>query len=166
LDGAQAGQRTDIQGLEFGEDGIGPDQAVPAGRRGVGLESLADGEDGAVQLGRTALGDVVVGRGEVVETLGTRLQVAAPPLVEPELGAAQRVADVLDRAAAESESNGTLACREFVLHGYLLVAAARGCPRRELLPDRGGGADSCCARRACNRHTPVRCTGGFPRPTP
>src|SRR5260370_38825145 len=121
-----------MQGLEFGEDGIGPDAAVPAGRRGMGLESLADGEDGALQFGRNALGDVVGGPGEVVEPLGTRLQVAALPLVEPELGAAQRVADVLDRAAAESESNGTLACREFVLHGYLLVAAAGGSPRGEL----------------------------------
>src|SRR5260370_17326389 len=100
----------------------------------MGLESLADGEDGALQFGRNALGDVVVGPGEVVETLGTRLQVAAPPLVEPELGAAQRVADVLDRAAAESESNGTLACRDFGLHGYLLLAAAAASPPRDLLP--------------------------------
>jgi hypothetical protein len=33
-------------------------------------------------------------------------------------------------AAGEAESNGTLACREFVVHGNLRSAAASGCPRR------------------------------------
>ena len=85
LDGALAGQRADAEGLEFGEDGRGPDQAVAGGRRGVGLEPAADGEDGPLQFGRDALGDVVVGPGQVVEAVGPGLQVAAPPLVEPGL---------------------------------------------------------------------------------
>jgi hypothetical protein len=42
------------------------------------------------------LGDVVGGVGQVVEALGARLEVAAPPLVEPELGAAQGLTDELD----------------------------------------------------------------------
>src|SRR5512143_2616431 len=57
------------------------------------------------------------------EALGTRLEAAAPPLVEPELGAAQSRADRLDRAAAESESDGALVGGEFVAHGYLRGAA-------------------------------------------
>ena len=89
LDGAFAGERADAQGLQFGQDGRGPDQAVAGGRRGVGLEPAADGEDGPFQFGRDALGDVVVGPRQVVETLGAGLQIAAPPLVEPDLGAAQ-----------------------------------------------------------------------------
>jgi hypothetical protein len=89
LDGAPAGQRADGEGLEFGEDGVGPDQAVAGARRGMRLEPPPDREDGALQLGRDPLGDLVVGSGEVVEALGPGLGVAAPPLVEPELGAAQ-----------------------------------------------------------------------------
>src|SRR5262249_55362964 len=34
LDGALAGERADVQGLEFGEKGRGPGQAVAGGRRG------------------------------------------------------------------------------------------------------------------------------------
>src|SRR5512135_1313184 len=132
LDGASAGQRADVQGLEFGEDGVGPDQAVAGSWRGMRLKPPTDGEDGALQFGRDALGDLVVGPGEVVEALGTGLEIAAPPLVGPELGAAQSRADRLDRATAESESDGALACGEFVPHGYLRGAAAGGCPRRSL----------------------------------
>ena len=38
-----AGQRVDVQGLQFGEDGRGPDQAVAGGRRGMGLKPTAAG---------------------------------------------------------------------------------------------------------------------------
>src|ERR1700760_1247192 len=96
------------------------------------LEPAADREDGALQLGRDPLGDLMVGPGEVVEALGPGLGVAAPPLVEPELGAAQGRADRLDGATAESESDGALACGEFVLHGDLRGAVAGGGPRRSL----------------------------------
>ena len=132
LDGARVGQRVDTEGLEFGQDGRGPDEAVAGGRRGVGLEPATDGEDGSLQLGRDALGDVMGGVGQVVQALGARFEVAAPPLVEPEWGAAQGLADVLDRSAAEAERDGPLACRESVVHGYLRGAAAGGCPRRLL----------------------------------
>src|SRR5262249_10942282 len=124
LDGAPAGQRADGEGLELGEDRVGSDQAVAGGRRGMRLEPAADGEDGALQLGRDALGDLMVGPGEIVEALGAGLEIAAPPLVEPEFGAAQGRADRLDGATAESESDGALARREFVRHGYLRGAAA------------------------------------------
>ena len=73
LDGASAGQRADGKGLEFGEDGVGPDQAVAGARRGMRLKPPTDGEDGALQFGRDPLGDLVVGPGEVVEALGTGL---------------------------------------------------------------------------------------------
>ena len=126
------GKRADVEGLQFGQDGRGSDQAVAGSRRGVGLQPAADGEDGSLQLGRDALGDVVGGLGQVVQALGARLEVAAPPLVEPDLGAAQGLTDGLDRSAAEAERDGTLACREFVVHGYLRGAAAGGCPRRSL----------------------------------
>ena len=76
-----------------------------------------------------AMGDVVVGPCQVVEALGSGLQVAAPPLVEPGLGSAQGRADVLDGPAGEAETDGALARREFVVHGVLRGAAAGGCPR-------------------------------------
>src|SRR4051812_27612309 len=69
LEGAFAGQRANPQNLEFGEDDRGPDQTVARGRRGVGLESATDREDGPFQLGREAWGDVVAGSGQVVEAL-------------------------------------------------------------------------------------------------
>ena len=74
--------------------------------------------------------DVRGGVGQVVQTVGARLEVAAPPLVEPAFGAAQSLADVRDGSTAEAKGDGTLACREFVVHGYLRGAAAGGCPRR------------------------------------
>ena len=79
--------------------------------------------------GEMLLGDLVVGPRQVVEALGAGLQVAAPPLVEPGLGAAQGRADVLDGPAGEAETDGALARREFVVHGVLRGAAAGGCPR-------------------------------------
>jgi hypothetical protein len=132
LDGARVGKRADVEGLEFGQDGRGPDEAVASSWRGVGLQPAADGEDRPLQLGRDALGDVVGGVGQVVQALGAQLEVAAPPLVEPELGAAEGLANGLDRSAAEAERDGTLACRKFVAHGDLRGAAAGGCPRRSL----------------------------------
>jgi hypothetical protein len=109
----------DVQGLQLGQDGGGPGEAVASGRRGVGLEPAGDGEDGPLHLGRDALGDVMGGVRQVVEALDARLEVAAPSLVEPERGAAEGLADVPDRAALEAESDGTFACRELVVHGYL-----------------------------------------------
>src|SRR5262249_52296550 len=47
--------------------------SVAGGRRGVGLEPAADGEDGPLQLGRDALGEMVVGPGPVVEAFGPGL---------------------------------------------------------------------------------------------
>src|SRR5688500_5384041 len=46
LDGALAGEGTDPQGFEFGQEDRGSDEAVAGGRRGVGLQPTADGEDG------------------------------------------------------------------------------------------------------------------------
>src|SRR5262249_30248731 len=83
----------------------------------VRLQPAADGEDGPLQLGWDALGDVVGGVRQVIEALDAGLEVAAPPLVEPELGSAEGLADVLDRAALDAEGDGTLACRELVVHG-------------------------------------------------
>ena len=99
--GPLAGERTDAQGLQLGADGCGPAQTVAGGRRGMGLEPAADGEDGSLQFAREALGALVVGPRQVVEALGASLQVAAPPLVEPELGAADGGADGLDGSAGE-----------------------------------------------------------------
>jgi hypothetical protein len=62
----------------------------------VSLEASPDGQDGAFDLGRDPLGGMV-GPGQVVEAVHAELEVATPPLVEPELGAAQRLADVLSR---------------------------------------------------------------------
>ena len=72
---------------------------------------------------------VVVSSRQVVQALGTGLQVAAPPLVEPGLGAAQGRADVLYGPAGEAETDGALTRCEFVVHGVLRGAAAGGCPR-------------------------------------
>jgi hypothetical protein len=137
LDGARAGQRSDIQALQLGQDGGGPDQAGAGGRRGVGLEPAADGEDVPLQFGRDLLGGVA-GAGQVEQTIDAGLEVAPPPLVEPRLGAAQGRADLLDGAAGEAESKGALARGEFVVHGCLRGAAAGGCPRRPL--DRVGAS--------------------------
>ena len=95
----RGGQRVDIQGLQLDENGMGPDQAVAGGRRGMGLKPPTDGENRPLQLGRDALG-MMVGPGQVVKALGAGLAVAAPPLVEPELGAAHSGTDGLDGAAS------------------------------------------------------------------
>ena len=73
LDRALARQWPDAEALQLGEDGWGADEAVACGRRGVGLQPAADGQDGPLQLGRDALGAVVVGPGQVVEALGAGL---------------------------------------------------------------------------------------------
>src|SRR5262249_7984514 len=86
LDGAFGGEWMDTEGQQFGEDSRSPGQAIASGRRGVGLEPAADGEDSPLQLGRDALGEMVVSAGPVVESFGTSLQIATPPLVEPGLG--------------------------------------------------------------------------------
>src|SRR5512144_513637 len=131
LDGARAGQRADVEALQLGQDGGGPDQAVAGSRRGVGLEPSADGEDGPLQFGRDLLGDVA-GPGQVEQAIDAGLEVASPPLVEPGLGAAQGRADLLDGAAGEAEGDGALTRDELVVHGCLRGAAAGGCPRRSL----------------------------------
>src|SRR5262249_51033487 len=84
-----------------------------------------------LQLGRDALGHLAC-PGQVVQGHGAAREVAAPPLVKPSLGAAQRLADIRDRMAGETERNGTVACREFVFHGNLRGAAASGWQRRSL----------------------------------
>ena len=78
---------------------MGPHQAVTRGRRGMGLESAADGEDGPLQLSRDAL-STVIGPGQVVEPLDTGLEVAAPPLVEPNPGSTDGGENGLDGAPA------------------------------------------------------------------
>src|SRR3954447_22146550 len=118
----------DLQGLQFGEDRMGPDQAVASRRRGMGLEPTADRQDDPLQLGRDALG-MMVGPGQVIEALRTGLTVAAPPLVEPALGAAHSGTDGLDGAAGKAQGNSAMTSGQFVVHGYLRVAAACGCPR-------------------------------------
>src|SRR6266851_5286530 len=98
----------------------------------MGLQTTADGKDSPLQFGRNVLGDMVVGSGQVVETFGAGLEIAAPPLVKPSLDAAHGRADVLDGPAGKAQIDGTLTCREFVVHGVLRSAAAGGCPRRTL----------------------------------
>jgi hypothetical protein len=117
-----------LQSLQLGEDGLGPDQAVAGRRRGMGLKPTADGKDDPLQLGRDALG-MMVGPGQVEEALRSGLTVAAPPLVEPALGAAHSGTEGLDGAAGEAQGNGAMTSGQFVVHGYLRVAAAGGCPR-------------------------------------
>src|SRR5262249_3522057 len=96
LDGPFAGERSDAEALQRGEDGTGSDQAVAGGRRGAGLEPATDREDGPLRFGRDAQGDVMVGPRPVVEALGAGLPIAMPPLAEPDLGAADGGADGLD----------------------------------------------------------------------
>src|SRR5262245_7571245 len=132
LDGAFGRERVDAESLEFSEDGRGPDQAVAGGRRSVGLEPTADGEDGPFQFRWDALGEVVVGPGAIIEPVRTGLQVATPPLVEPGFGTAQDRTDVLDGPAGEAQTDGALTRREFVVHEILRGATAGGCPRGTL----------------------------------
>jgi hypothetical protein len=132
LEGAGRGERPDAQSLQFGADGRGPDHAGARGRRGLGLEPAADGEEGALPLGREALGEMVVGPRQVVETLGSDLQRAAPPLVEPSLAAAESRADGRDGAAGETETDGGWTRREVVVQGVLRGTAAGGDPRGTL----------------------------------
>src|SRR5262249_30601588 len=115
-------------GLQLGADGGGPPQAVAGGRRGVRLRPSAEGDDGPLPLEREALGDLMVGQRHVVQAREARLQVAATPLAEPELGAAVGGADGLDGSAGETQGNGSMTCREFVVHGDLHEAAAGGWP--------------------------------------
>src|SRR5262249_3735021 len=129
LDGPRAGERTDPQGFQLGADRRGSDETVARGRRGMGLKPAADGEDRPLQFGRDASSDLVVGPRPVVAALGAGLQIAVPPGAEPGLGTAQSRADLLDRAASETETDGALPRGEFVVHGVLRGAAAGGCPR-------------------------------------
>src|SRR3954469_20397074 len=147
LDGAFAGERADAQGLQLGPDGRGPDQAVAGGRRGMGLKPAADGEDRPLQLGWDALGDLVIGPGQVVETFGAGLQVASPPFVEPAVGTTDGSTDGLDGLTGEAQGNGAMTSREFVVHGYLRVAAAGGCPRRSFYTS-GDGLEGSLASEA------------------
>jgi hypothetical protein len=117
------------EALKFRQDGRGPNQAVARCRRGVGLKPAANGEDGPLPLGRDVRHDMACPR-EIVQSLGTELEVPTPPFVEPDIGTVQCQANVLNGTAGEAESNGTLSCREFVVHGNLRVAAASGCTRR------------------------------------
>jgi hypothetical protein len=71
-------------------------------REGSDGEALQLGVDGPLQLGRDALGDVVVGPGQVVEALGASLRVVDPPLAEPDLGAADGGANGLGGSASEA----------------------------------------------------------------
>jgi hypothetical protein len=131
FDGAWVGQWANVEGLEFGQDGGGIDQAVADGRRGVGLEPAANGKDRLLQLRRDALANLACA-GQVVQARGAELEIATPPLVKPGGGAVQRLADERDGTARKAERNGTLACREFVVHGNLRGAAAGGRPWRSL----------------------------------
>jgi hypothetical protein len=129
LDGPFAGKRSDAEARQFRENRWGPDQAVTCGRRGMGLGTMAEGEDSSLQFGWETLGAEVAGPRQVVEPLGPGFQVAMPPLAEPDFGAAERGTDGLDGPAGETQGNGALTRREFVVLGYLRVAAAGGCPR-------------------------------------
>jgi hypothetical protein len=80
-------------------------------------------------MARSSSGETLGAR-QVVEAVGTGLQVAAPPLVEPGLGAAQGRADLVDGPAGEAETDGAVTRREFVAHGVLRGAAAGGGPRK------------------------------------
>src|SRR5262249_34016134 len=97
----------------------------------MGLQPTANGHDGPLPFGRDALGDMV-GPRQVVQAVGSGLQVAAPPLVEPDLAATDGHADALDRPVGDAETDGALPRRKFVVHDVLLGAAAGGCPRRTL----------------------------------
>src|SRR5262249_20834222 len=110
--------------------------------------------------GRDALGDVVVGPGEVVQALGAVLQVAMPPLVEPGLDATQGHADVVDGAAGEAETDGALPRREFVVHGL----SSAGQPLAVACGGRSRGSGRRCRRLVLGierpetraTHSPVR----------
>ena len=97
---------------------------------------------GPLQLSRDALGDVVVGPGPVVEALGAVGQVAAPSLVEPDLGAADGGTEGLDRSAGEARGNSAMTSGQFVGQGYLRVAAVGGCPRGYSCTGDGAGGGS------------------------
>jgi hypothetical protein len=73
--GPPAGERTDTQGLQLGTDGRGPDQTEAGGRRGMGLEPAADGEDGPLQFGWDPLRVLVAG-----QRPGPRVRTALRPL--------------------------------------------------------------------------------------
>src|SRR5262249_23188879 len=132
LDGAFAGKRSEAEALQLGEDGTGSDQAGAGGRRGVGLEPATDREDGPLPLGRDAQGAVVVGPRPIGEALGAGLQIAMPPLAEPDLGAADGGADGRDGSAGEAPGKSSMTSREFVVHGSRRAAAAGSCPRRSV----------------------------------
>jgi hypothetical protein len=95
----------------------------------MGLKPSADGTDGPFPLGQEAPGDVVVRTRQVVQALGAGLQVAAPLLMEPGLGAAQGRAELLDWPASEAETDGAVMRREFVVPGAIRSAAAGDYPR-------------------------------------
>ena len=74
----------------------------------MGLKPATDRDDRPLQIGRNALGDVVVGPRQVVEAFGAGLQVAAQPLVKPAVGATDGGTDGLDVATGETKADGAL----------------------------------------------------------
>jgi hypothetical protein len=72
---------------------------------------------------------MVVGPRQVVEAVRPSPQIAAPPLVEPDLGVADGGTDGLNGSAGEARGNGVMTSGKFVVPGCLRVAAAGGCPR-------------------------------------
>ena len=75
------------------------------------------------------LSDVVVGPRQVVEALGAGFQVAAPPLVKPDFGAADGGGDGLDRPAGEAQGNGSMTSGKFVVLCFLRGEAVSSCSR-------------------------------------
>ena len=71
--GPPAGDRTNARGLQLGTDGRGPDQTIAGGRRGTGLEPVADGVDGPLQFPWDPLRVLVPGPRPVAEALGSGL---------------------------------------------------------------------------------------------
>jgi hypothetical protein len=93
----------------------------------MGLEAMSDGQAGAFEFRRDTGSDVVAGVGQVVQALGTERTVAVPALVEPSLRATQGPADLRDRAATQTERDGSLTGAAIIVPGDLQSAAAGGC---------------------------------------
>lgn len=96
------------------------------------FEPPPDRQGGPFEFGGDAPGDLMRGMRQVEQPIGAELQVAAPPLAEPAVGAAQRTTDLRHGLTRQASLDRVMTIRVLVSHGWLPSLAAGGCQGKQL----------------------------------
>ena len=118
LDGPQTGDGPNMERFQFGQDGLGTDQAVAGSWVRLRFDPLANSEDGPLDLGRQAA-RMMIDMGQFEQAFGTFGPIAAPPAMEPVARAVWDPKDRLDRFAHQAELDRPLVIFELVFHPCL-----------------------------------------------